>query len=120
MADDLPARPQHRDVLLGQQGERRLAGQRLDGPVVERLRGVQVAAAGTQAGSSRLLPVLVIMAAHSRFITGRMLPTRQTQDLLLGSWALQQQLERVPYRLIWDNETGRPPRMLEARIIDVS
>jgi hypothetical protein len=57
-------------------------------------------------GSSTLLPVLVIVAAHSRFITGRMLPTRKTEDLLLGSWELVQQLGRVPRRLIWDNEPG--------------
>ncbi len=57
-------------------------------------------------GSAALLPVLVIVAAHSRFITGRMLPTRKTEDLLLGSWELIQQLGRVPRRLIWDNEAG--------------
>ena len=57
-------------------------------------------------GSARLLPVLVMVAAHSRFITGRMVPTRTTADLLLGSWELVQQLGRVPRRLIWDNETG--------------
>jgi transposase len=57
-------------------------------------------------GSSALLPVLVMVAAHSRFITGRMLPTRKTEDLLLGSWDLIQQLGRVPRRLIWDNEPG--------------
>jgi hypothetical protein len=57
-------------------------------------------------GSSKLLPVLVITAAHSRFITGRMIPTRKTEDLLLGSWELIQQLGRVPRRLIWDNEPG--------------
>lgn len=57
-------------------------------------------------GTSTLLPVLVIVAAHSRFITGRMLPTRKTEDLLLGSWELVQQLGRVPRRLIWDNEPG--------------
>jgi len=57
-------------------------------------------------GSAALLPVLVIVAAHSRFITGRMLPTRKTEDLLLGSWELISQLGRVPRRLIWDNETG--------------
>jgi hypothetical protein len=50
--------------------------------------------------------VLVIAAAHSRFTTGRMIPTRKTEDLLLGSWQLIQQLGRVPRRLIWDNETG--------------
>ena len=45
-------------------------------------------------GTTALLPVLVITAAHSRFIAGRMIPTRKTEDLLLGivgadpgSWA---------------------------------
>jgi transposase len=57
-------------------------------------------------GTSTLLPVLVITAAHSRFMTARMIPTRKTEDLLLGSWDLIQQLGRVPRRLIWDNETG--------------
>jgi hypothetical protein len=57
-------------------------------------------------GSMPLLPVLVITAAHSRFTTGRMIPTRTTEDLLLGSWELIRALGRVPRRLIWDNETG--------------
>ena len=57
-------------------------------------------------GTTKLLPVLVITAAHSRFVTGRMIPTRKTPDLLLGSWELIQQLGRVPRRLIWDNEPG--------------
>ena len=57
-------------------------------------------------GTTKLLPVLVITAAHSRFITGQMIPTRKTEDLLLGSWQLIQQLGRVPRRLIWDNEPG--------------
>ncbi|WP_157009348.1 IS21 family transposase [Agromyces laixinhei] len=57
-------------------------------------------------GSRVLLPVLVITAAHSRYMTGRMIPTRKTEDLLLGSWELIQQFGRVPRRLIWDNEPG--------------
>jgi len=57
-------------------------------------------------GTTKLLPVLVITAAYSRFVTGRMIPTRKTEDLLLGSWELIQQLGRVPRRLIWDNEPG--------------
>jgi Lon protease-like protein len=57
-------------------------------------------------GTIKVLPVLVITAAHSRFITGRMIPTRKTEDLLLGSWELIEQLGRVPRRLIWDNEGG--------------
>lgn len=50
--------------------------------------------------------VLVITAAHSRFMLAKMIPTRKTEDLLLASWELLQQLGRVPRRLIWDNEPG--------------
>ena len=57
-------------------------------------------------GTSTLLPVLVMTAAHSRFVLGRMIPSRATQDLLLGMWELLQLLGRVPRRLIWDNERG--------------
>ncbi len=57
-------------------------------------------------GTARLLPVLVITAAHSRFMLARMIPTRTTEDLLLGSWELLGRLGRVPRRLIWDNEGG--------------
>jgi len=49
---------------------------------------------------------LVITAAHSRFVMGRMIPTRKTEDLLLGTWELLKGLGRVPRRLIWDNEPG--------------
>ncbi len=57
-------------------------------------------------GSKTLLPVMVITAAHSRFMVGQMIPTRHTADLLLGMWELVQQLGSVPRRLIWDNESG--------------
>jgi hypothetical protein len=57
-------------------------------------------------GSTPLLPVLVITAAHSRFTTGLMIPTRKTEDLLLGSREVIRALGRVPRRLIWDNESG--------------
>ena len=57
-------------------------------------------------GTARLLPVLVVTAAHSRFVMGRMIPTRKTEDLLLGTWELLKGLGRVPRRLIWDNEPG--------------
>ncbi len=57
-------------------------------------------------GTTALLPVMVMVPAHSRFICGQMIPTRQTQDLLLGSWSLIEGFGRVPRRLIWDNETG--------------
>jgi transposase len=57
-------------------------------------------------GTRTLLPVLVITCAHSRFMLARMIPTRHTQDLLLGMWLLLQALGRVPRRLVWDNESG--------------
>ncbi len=57
-------------------------------------------------GSRTLLPVLVMTCGYSRFTLGRMIPTRKTPDLLLGSWSLLEQLGRVPRRLIWDNEPG--------------
>lgn len=57
-------------------------------------------------GTAALLPVLVMVAAFSRFTTAVMLPTRKTADLLLGMWHLLCQLGAVPRRLIWDNEAG--------------
>lgn len=57
-------------------------------------------------GSKTLLPVMVITAAHSRFMVAKMIPTRHTADLLLAMWLLLQLLGRVPRRLIWDNESG--------------
>lgn len=66
-------------------------------------------------GTVKLLPVLVITPAHSRFVVGRMIPTRKTEDLLLGTWELLQQIGAVPRRFIWDNEPGigRGPRRAE-------
>lgn len=57
-------------------------------------------------GSRSLLPVLVMTCGYSRYTLGRMLPTRKTPDLLLGTWDLLSELGRVPRRLIWDNEPG--------------
>ncbi|MEF2978050.1 IS21 family transposase [Subtercola sp. YIM 133946] len=58
-------------------------------------------------GRTAPLPVLVIVASHSRFITARMLPSRTTPDLVAGMWSLiSEQLRAVPRRLIWDNEAG--------------
>lgn len=57
-------------------------------------------------GTKALLPVLVMVAAYSRFINALMIPTRQTPDLLLGMWSLIKGFGRVPRRLIWDNESG--------------
>ena len=54
-------------------------------------------------GQPGTLPVLVIVASFSRFITGGMLPTRHTPDLLAGMWSLlNDQLGAVPRRTVWD------------------
>lgn len=55
-------------------------------------------------GTARLL--LVPTAAHSRFITELMIPTRNAEGLPLASRELLQRLGRVPRRLIWHNEPG--------------
>ena len=58
-------------------------------------------------GSMVMLPVLVMVASFSKFITAVMIPSRTTADLLAGMWSLlSTQLGAVPRRLIWDNETG--------------
>jgi transposase len=57
-------------------------------------------------GKPRVLPVLVMVSSHSRFIMARMIPSRTTGDLLAGMWELIGSLGAVPRRLIWDNETG--------------
>ncbi len=58
-------------------------------------------------GTNVMLPVLVMVASFSKFITALMIPSRTSADLLSGMWTLlSQQLGAVPRRLIWDNETG--------------
>ncbi|MCC9307350.1 IS21 family transposase [Kitasatospora sp. RB6PN24] len=52
-------------------------------------------------------PVLVIVAGYSRMITARMLPSRQTGDLIDGHWRLLAGgWGAVPKMLVWDNEPG--------------
>ncbi|MET4783750.1 IS21 family transposase [Glaciihabitans sp. UYNi722] len=51
-------------------------------------------------------PVLVMTSSFSGSIQSRMLPSRTTPDLLGGMWALLQEAQAVPARLLWDNETG--------------
>jgi len=57
-------------------------------------------------GSCVLLPVLVMVCAYSRFVLATMIPSRATEDLLLGMWWLLGQLGAVAHRLLWDNEAG--------------
>ncbi|ORB30697.1 IS21 family transposase [Mycolicibacterium parafortuitum] len=58
------------------------------------------------AGVLRSFPVLVMVAACSRFIAAMMIPSRVTGDLLAGMWHLLQDIGAVPRTLLWDNESG--------------
>ena len=54
-----------------------------------------------------MLPVLVMVAAFSRFIAAVMLPSRQTMDLVAGMWELLSgAFGAVPRELWWDDEAG--------------
>ncbi|MFB7126421.1 IS21 family transposase [Kitasatospora sp. NPDC056273] len=57
-------------------------------------------------GQSGRPPVLVIVSGYSRMITARMLPSRQTNDLIDGHWRLLTGWGAVPKTLVWDNEPG--------------
>jgi transposase len=51
-------------------------------------------------------PVLVMVAGYSRWLSAKTIPTRNADDLVLGQWAVLQQLGAVPRELVWDNESG--------------
>jgi transposase len=51
-------------------------------------------------------PVLVMVAGYSRWLCAKVIPTRNAEDLVLGQWAVVQQLGAVPRELVWDNESG--------------
>jgi transposase len=58
------------------------------------------------AGQAGRPPVLVMVAGYSRVMTARMIPSRQSADLLAGHWALISGLGAVPRSLVWDNESA--------------
>lgn len=59
------------------------------------------------AGVLRSFPVLVMVAAYSRFIAAVMIPSRVTGDMLAGMWQLISEcIGGVPRTLLWDNESG--------------
>jgi transposase len=58
------------------------------------------------AGQLRVLPVLVMTLAFSRFMTATMIPSRQAGDILSGMWALISGMGRVTRTLLWDRESA--------------
>lgn len=64
-------------------------------------------------GVKRAYPVLVMVASYSRFMGARVLPTRQTGDLLAGMWSLLEScFDAVPDHFLWDHESGIGQRRL--------
>lgn len=57
-------------------------------------------------GQERVLPVLVMTLAFSRFITATMIPSRHGGDILSGMWTLISQVGRVTRTLVWDREAA--------------
>lgn len=55
---------------------------------------------------ARILPVLVLTLAFSRFHSATMIPSRQGGDILSGMWQLIAALGRVPKMLVWDRESA--------------
>jgi transposase len=49
-------------------------------------------------------PVITMASGYSRWISGRMIPSRQTEDLFAGQWELIRELGTVPRALVWDGE----------------
>ena len=57
-------------------------------------------------GQQRMLPVLVMTLAFSRFTAATMIPSRQAGDILSGMWALISGIGRVTRTLLWDRESA--------------
>ena len=73
----------------------------------ERLPYVMAPKIAVGFGQEAMLPVLVMVAAFSRFIAAVMLPSRQTMDLVAGMWQLlSQSFTAVPDEIWWHNEAG--------------
>lgn len=58
----------------------------------------------------RVLPVLVMTLTFSRFLRARMIPSRQSGDLLAGMWHLITGVGAVSKSLIWDREAAIAPK----------
>jgi transposase len=57
-----------------------------------------------QTRTTKQLPVLTMVAAYSRTLFARLIPTRTAADLYCGWWVHLQRLGAVPRTLVWDGE----------------
>ena len=52
------------------------------------------------------LPVLTMVTGYSRWLSGRLIPSRAAPDLFAGWWQVIQRLGAVPRTLVWDGESA--------------
>jgi transposase len=57
-------------------------------------------------GQERVLPVLVMTLAFSRYLSAVMIPSRQAGDILAGMWQLISGIGKVTRTLVWDRESA--------------
>jgi Mu transposase, C-terminal domain len=57
-------------------------------------------------GHAARLPVIVGVAGYSRVIVGRMIPSREAPDILLGHYACLVDLGGIPRKGVYDNEAA--------------
>ena len=57
-------------------------------------------------GQERVLPVLVMTLAYSRYLSAVMIPSRQAGDILAGMWLLISGAGKVTRTLLWDRESA--------------
>jgi transposase len=50
------------------------------------------------------LPVLTMVCGYSRWLSGRLIPSRRSQDLFAGWWRVIEKLGAAPRVLVWDGE----------------
>lgn len=52
------------------------------------------------------VPVITMALGYSRWLSGRLIPSRCTEDLFAGQWVLIHELGAVPKALVWDGESA--------------
>lgn len=57
-----------------------------------------------QTRTAKQLPVLTMVAAYSRTLFARLIPSRRAEDLYVGWWSHLARLGAVPRTLVWDGE----------------
>ena len=59
-----------------------------------------------QVRTATRLPVLTMVCGYSRWLSGRLIPSRRAEDLFAGWWQHLDQLGAVPRVMVWDGESA--------------